>query len=235
MKSRLFKALFDNPESDGAKKFERHMKELLSLDANARAECVTALPQVMRPTTNFQTRQTVEAIASKTQVHQQTVEHALAILKFLVNALLSEDVPNDDHNFWAEDLGSLPGVGDAGQSSIQAIISDLIKKHSDWRSQDRTEKALAGVLPRFSSMGVTVEARAIKEGRYHWGTPVEEYRPQIVGLTFVASAHIGVDEGHPEDFYFQLDETDVDHMIATMLAAKKEIAALREHIGGEKE
>ena len=234
MKSRLFKALFDDPESDGAKTFERHLKELLSLDEKARAECVAALPKVMAPTTDFQARQVLAAVALSSQVDHQMVEHALAVLKFLVKALLSEDVPEDDHEDWAEDLGSLAGIEDAGRSSIQAIVNELIQKHSDWLSRDRTERAIGGLLPRFSSMGVTVEARAIKEGRYHWGTPVEEYTPQIIGLAYIASVHIGVDEGTPEDFYFQLDERSIDNMVATLLSAKKEIAALQEHLGGHR-
>jgi len=236
MKSRLFKALFDDPQSDNAKTFERHLKELLSLKEKARAECLAALPQILRrPTTPFQTRQTVEALAQSSQIDQQTVENALSILGFFVKALLSEDVPKDDHKHWAEDLGTLPGIEDAGRSSLEAIIRDLVQRHSDWRSQDRTERATAGVLPRFASMGMTVEARAVKEGRYHWGTPIEEYKPQISGLTYVASVHIGVDVGFPEDFYFQLNETDIDNMIATLLASKKEIAALQDHLGGNRD
>jgi hypothetical protein len=46
----------------------------------------------------------------------------------------------------------------------------------------------------------------------------------------MASVHVGVDEGLPESFYFQMDEKDVDNFIASLVAANREMTALREYL-----
>ena len=231
MKSRLFKLFFENRESDAGKAFERHLKEFLSLGEEVRTECLAELPKLLRPTTEYQSRQIVETVVQTCQIDQQAVEHAFSVLKFFVKALLSEDVPKDDHKNWAEDLVSLSDINDSERSAFEATIQNLVQRRSDLRIQDKTERARAGVLPCFTSMGVTVEARAVKEDRYRWGTPIDEYKPQIIGLTYVASVHIGVDVGLPEDFFFQLSQADLDDMINTLVATKKEIAAIKSRIG----
>ena len=86
-------------------------------------------------------------------------------------------------------------------------------------------------MPTFTRLGVTVEVRPVRGERYHWGTPVEDYEPEMLGSIEIASINIGVDEGTPKDLYFQADENDLDDIISSLRAAKKEMAALREYLG----
>ena len=230
MRSRLFKAVFEDPESSSAKTFTRHLNELLSLDKEMLSKCIEALPKLLRPRTEFQTRQMIDGIVDSREVDRQLIEHSLAVLKFFIDALLSDDVPKDDHQGWAGDLVDLGVIAGTNRSVFQAVIDALANKRMELRTQDRQESATSGVIPRFKRAGITVEARAIINERYHWGTPIDEYRPDVIGITYVASAHIGVDEGFPEDFYFQLDETDIEDLIASLTAARKEILALREYL-----
>ena len=72
--------------------------------------------------------------------------------------------------------------------------------------------------------------RAVREDIYRWGTPLDAYTPAVMDVTPIASIHIGVDEGTPENFYFQVDEDDIDYLVSVLLAAKKDIAALRAYL-----
>ena len=83
------------------------------------------------------------------------------------------------------------------------------------------------MLPVFKGCGVTVEVRSVREDFYQRGTPIEEFEPQVVDTTTVASINITVDEGPFKDMYFQADESDIDYLINMFQAAKKEMAALR--------
>jgi hypothetical protein len=96
--------------------------------------------------------------------------------------------------------------------------------------EKRQRIAERGVLPVFDSFGITIEARPIRDGRYRWGNSIDAYEPSILGAVFIASIHIGVDEGSPKDFYFQADRVDLDNMIASLQAAKKEIDAFGRYL-----
>lgn len=235
MRSRLFRALFEDPASDNAKTFQRHLRELLALSDAGRLKCIEALPTVLSPTTDFQTRSLCEKLAGDTSTDPQTIEHSLSVLAFFVKALLSDAVPPDDHVHWIDDLNNLDGLTQAERTAFGSTIKTLADQRDTWRVQDRQGLATSGVTPRFKSMGVTVEARAVRRDKYRWGTPIEHYEPQILGVAYVASVAIGFSEGMPDEVYFQMDESDIDNMIGSLLAAKKELQALRHYIANSKD
>jgi hypothetical protein len=231
MQSRLFTTVFDDPESGGAKTITRHLNKLLSLDKGTLSDCMAALPELLKPRTEFQTRRLVEGIANSRRIDLASVENSLSVLKFLVGALLSDSVPKDDHRNWATDLVELKVIDKANQSTFQSIVDGLVRRRAALQAQEREERAITGVIPRLKSIGTTVEARAMANERYRWGTPLDKYQPEVLGVAYVVSVSIGVDEGFPESFYFQLDEAGLDSLIASLGAAKKEIGALRQYLG----
>ena len=67
----------------------------------------------------------------------------------------------------------------------------------------------------------------MREDCYRRGTPIEEFEPEIVDTTTVASVSIKLDEGPLKDIYFQADESDIEYLVNMFQSVKKEMVALR--------
>jgi len=235
MKSRLLAAVSDDPESEGAKKLSRHLRDLITgLDDSTREICVAKLGEARKVRTEREREALMASIISDDPAERVKVEHSLSVLSFLVDALLSDSIPAGDHQLWGGDLEHLGWLDQGSRPVFDALLKKLISECLPaLRTQHRRLRTEAGVLPNFKSLGMTVEARAVNKDRYRWGMPLVgdgAYRPEIIGTAIIASVHVGVDEGYPEDFYFQMDETDIDNFMSSLRAAKLEIAALRSYL-----
>ncbi len=235
LKSRLLVAFSDDRESDGAKTFAKHLRELLlGLDESTRGKCVASLGKVRQIRTDLEQDRMIDSLAPGDPSQRALVKHSLGILSFLVDALLSDKIPADDHLNWSNDLAILGWLDPDSQPVFDSLLEKLTKAYlPELRAQDRRRLAESGVLPVFTSLGITVEARAVRKDRYRWGTPLEGeggYIPEITGTAMIASVCIGVDEGFPKSFYFQMDEADINKLVSSLVAAKKEMAALRQYL-----
>ncbi len=235
LKSRLLVAFSDDLESDGAKAFARHLRGLLlGLDESTRDKCVASLGKVRQTRTALEKDRMIDSLAPGDPSQRALVKHSLSVLNFLVDALLSDNIPADDHRNWSSDLAILGWLDSKSQPVFDSLLGELTSRYlAKLQAQDRRRRAEGGVLPVFKSLGITVEARAVRKDPYRWGTPLEGeggYIPEIIGTTMIASVHIGVDVGFPENFYYQMDEADIDDFVASLMAAKKEMAALRQYL-----
>lgn len=230
MRSKLLSTVFDDPEASNAKRFERHLRETMSLTEVHRNRCIAALSDVKSARTDTQTKLIVEALAEETGVSHSILEHALSILSFWTDALISDSLPGEDYSLWCSDLSDLGWIDDGQRSEFNSMLDRLIDLSSEMLLQSKERSATGGVFPRFQSMGCTVELRPIRKRLFRWGESVEGFQPEILGTVLIASVSIGVDDGPVRDFYFQADETDIDNIIDSFRAAKKEMAAFREHI-----
>jgi hypothetical protein len=237
-KSRLLATFFEDRDSTSAKQLASHIQSLLTqLTPEMRESCLNHLAAARQARTREAGRQIVEVIArgSKNSAERARVENSLAVLSFFADALLSEDLPLEDYNDWSADLLTLGWIDE--QST--PVLNDVLKKltHPTFLStlsaHERHRRAEAGVLPVFVQLGITVEARGVRKAPYRWGIPLsgpKAYKPEITGAVLIASVHIGVDEGFPEDFYFQMDAADIDNLLASFTAAKMEMDALRQYL-----
>lgn len=235
MKSHLLQFLSDDPESLGAKKLQRHLRDLLvGLDDAMRDKCMAKLGEARKLRTKHAKAALIKSVASGDVAKGTRVEHALSTLSFFVDALLRDNIPDDDYLLWSKDLETLGFIDQDARLIFESLINRLANEYlpmlQDLEWQQRAE---SGVLPNFKSLGITVEARAVRKNRYHWGMPLEgkdAYHPEITGTAMIASISIGVDEGFPKDFYFQVDEAQIDQLASSLTAAKREMAALRDYL-----
>ncbi len=230
MKSRVFATLFEDPDSDKAKQFLRHLQDLLQLEPAARAQCLRTLPHLRAPQTPTQEREVIDKLASSTSIERAKLVNALSVLDFFVDALLAYRIPEDDWTHWADDLMALSALGANTKPVFESLLSEIRTDLPALRQQDLERTAKGGVFPTFKSFGYTVEIRPIRRDFFRWGRPAEEYDPEILGSVMLVSFAIGVNEGLVEDFYFQATEEDIDNMIATLMAAKKEMACFRNYL-----
>lgn len=240
VKSRLFNTVANDPESANARALAQDIARLLSgIDDSMRNLCVAKLSEWRKTRTTGERDVLIESI-SPTDIEQRSkIESSLSVLSFLTSALLSDRIPDGDHSYWAGDLESLGWLNTNTKSVFESTLSSLIEKYlPDLRIIDRKRRTEAGVLPRFKSLGITVEARSVKKNPYRWGSLVKGKAPnppEIIGAVMVASVSIGVDEGFPEDFYFQMDEKDIDNFVESLLAAKKEMGEFSKYLNLDSE
>lgn len=230
MKSRVFTTIFDDPQAENAKAFARHLQELLELRSEDREACLDALPDLRLARTETQERELLDDLARSRSIERHKLVHAVSVVNFFVDALLSDRIPDDDWTHWADDLCKVGCLTTEKRSAFESLLSRLTDDLPTLRDQDRELSTAGGVLPTFKSFGYTVEVRPIRKEIFRWGRKVEEYRPEILGTIILASIHIGVDKGPLKDLYFQADKSDIDNMIATLMAAKKEMGVFREYL-----
>ncbi len=230
MKSRLFTTVFDDPDAEKAKAFAKHLRELLDLSEKDRQVCVDSYPEIKAARSPTEEHKLVSELASRSAIPRHTLVHALTVVNFLVDALLSEAFPDDDYEHWADDLRELGWVDGNSQPVFDALLERLISARSELQFQQLERGATGGVLPCFNSLGCTVEVRPIRKEILRWGQPVDTYTPEILGTVAVASIHIGVDVDTAKDFYFQADEQQIDNIIDSLRAVKKEMTALRDFL-----
>lgn len=232
LKSRLLTLLLDGADAERVQAFARDIGYLLALEPAARRLCLEALPRARSARTTSAFKQIVEGLsASLPDVPRNRIELMIRAANFLVDGLLSENVPKGDESLWVDDLISeLRWIDESQRTDFGDLLGTLKQLAPRIEAEEREERTREGILPTFKSLGITVELRAIGRDHYRWGTPVDAYAPQILGVVGLFSIHIGLDAGNPKDIYFQADETSINNMVASLQAARKDLAALRVHL-----
>lgn len=240
MKSRLGATIRDNRESEDTRRLCRHFQDLLTgLDDPARDKCMSKLGELRDIRTKQDKEALIDSFAYEDAAQRARIEHSLFVLNFLIDELLSDGIPAGDHQLWPGDFETAGFIDRGSRRVFEILLKKLVDEYlPTLRVRDRRRRTEAGVLPNFKSLGITVEARAVKKARYKWGMPLggaDAYRPEIVGTAMIASVHVGVDTGLPEDFHFQMGETDIDDFMSSLAAAKMEITALRSYLNLDSE
>ena len=145
--------------------------------------------------------------------------------------MLRESTRDDTTQAWADDLIQLDLLSRPESVSFVEFVERIRRDVLPSAGPELRQREYAtGVLPSLRSCGVTTELRGIIEDKFHWGNPVDEYRPNILGLVPVASIHIGVDSGPQEDFFFQASKSDLQLLIGSLVAARIELESLENRV-----
>ena len=236
MKSRLIPAVFPDRDAEVSRVFRRDLNQLLSLSELDRSACLEALAQHRLARTTGHRKAHMDALMTSVEAERDSIENALSVLRFLLDALMKRDTPERDYDDWASDLLEYDLLANKHMSTFKQVVDYLVSKIlPEVAPLIKERRAASGVLPVLASGSASVEMRAVRETLYRWGRPVDEYEPEVVGVTPIASIHICVDEGQVEDLYFQADEQDLEFLISMLLAAKKDIRALRAYFAIGKE
>lgn len=228
MKSRLISTVLNDPDSAGARTFARDLAVALALADEDRAACLNMLPSIRFAKTKRETQRLLERLVDDLQADRDKLQRALGVMDFLLAAFLSKDVPDSDWEFWGSDLEEMGQLDSSTRPVFEAMVTSIRSElATEVEPETRRMQAAAGVLPVFQGCAVTVEVRSVRENSYSRGTSIEEFEPQVVDTTTMASVGIVLDMGPFKEVFFQADESDLDYLINVFQAAKKEMAALR--------
>lgn len=229
LKSRLF-SKFDPANKDNDL-FGKHLRLALSLSSEQMAACIGKLVEFRLARVDAEVTRVLDSLEEETHLPQTEVEQVLSVLLFFLNRLLKDDYKNDTPEQWAEDLVTLDQMEKKSSpffiSSATRIRDEVVPKVE---LVVRRRVYSEGVLPGFRTCGTTVEMRAVQKDRYRWGHPVEDYESEVVDIAGVVSVNIGLDQGTPRDFSFQMSEDALADLISQLNAARKDLLALNEFI-----
>lgn len=236
LKSMFLSWVSEELPSEGGQKFVRHLHDLLTgIDEDTRRKCISKISEFRNLRITSEKQKLIESISPNVS-QRIKIDRSFSALNFLIDALLNDKLPEGDYLHWAEDLRSLHLIDQKTEPLFNSILNIIVTEYvPSLIFDERKRQAEDGVLPRFKLLGTTVEARAIRKNRYQMGMGMslqgrDAFSPDILGVTLISSIHIAVDVGSPKDFYFQVDEKDIESMIERLNAAKAEMKALKDFL-----
>ena len=232
-RSKLF-SRFDLADEEN-KKFATHLRQLLDVSDEARKACIASLADASLAETDTEREAVTVPLAKRTGLTHVEQNSVLNVLRFfalkMIHALEEESLKDDDPEKWGADLCALELITESERpafvEALRSVEADVLPRLKEER---RRRFYTTGVFPHLKSLGTTVELRGIQEDEYDWSKSVEDYTPNFIGLTPVASIHIGLRKADPEDIYFQLDERDLERVIDSLVAVRKDIEELKKCI-----
>lgn len=230
MKSLFFRS-FD-PNREGNKTFVGDLRSLMALPPERRSQLASAEIEKRLLLTEEEKRQYEDRLFKLFDAAQEIDARAgAAVLSNYCDWLSRHpDWIEDSPEAQADDLVDL-GLIDASQSRGYAEIArDLLTLAKDKLLpallRKRTER---GVLPSLSSLGVTVEMRALVDPLYKWPEVPTDYSPKIRDLVPVVSLSLGA-TGREAKFFVQLSEGELSYLLSNLEAARKDLAALKSYV-----
>lgn len=234
LKSRLF-SKFDPANKDNDL-FGKHLRRAMSLSSGQMDTFIEVFAEFRLARLESEVTRLLDSLEEEARLPQTEVEKVLAVMRFFLDKMLRDDYKNDTPEQWAEDLVTLDQIEKKSSSFFVSMVTRIRDEVLPKVELVVRRRAYGeGVLPGLKTCGTTVEMRAVQKDRYRWGNPIEEYAPEIVDVTGVVSVHIGLDEGRPRDFYFQMSKDDLADLISQLKAAGQDLLALNEFLSTRKE
>jgi hypothetical protein len=86
------------------------------------------------------------------------------------------------------------------------------------------------LAPAITSVGTTVELRAIQKAPFDATQSIESYQPDISGVVGLVSISIRTDDADHPYYYFQADRKGLEILIATLQAAGRDLDSLAQTV-----
>lgn len=230
MKSQLLQSFVRDVGPERAQVFAQQLREAMNLSKSELDACLRGLPQLRLVQTSAQQEKLLDELSQGDASSRPRIALSLSVLAVFFEALLHEELPAAEPEFWSEDLVELGWLDQKSRDVFDAIIARLRGAVAAVRPLLQRRSAARGILPSFTKFAVTVEVRAVQPAAFETGMPLEDYRPVTLDVVPVYSVQVGVDAGHPKDFYFQMGEDEIDQLIDALRAAKKDLASLKSYL-----
>ena len=229
MRSRVF-SRFD-PKNERNKQFAQDLQCALRLTEDQQAKCASALVAYLSARFPSQEERILSDLEQATRLPRVRFEPAMSVMSFFLKKLDTPETRDDKPEDWAADLQS-EELGlvttDADRAAFESMAKKVVAAVDGYRAEAARRSYARGVLPALRACGHTVEVRAVQEDNYRWGDKIGKYVPKIIDIVPVVSVHLGTNaEGEDGQFYFQMREEQIDDMIDQLLAAKRDLEALK--------
>lgn len=131
------------------------------------------------------------------------------------------------------DLRELGVADEAAQADLEWFLGELQRAYrSRAASTNLRRVAQRKVIPRLAGISTVADMRAVFGNEHTFGEPSADYEPSILEVAPLVVMRIrvsGVDEDR--EFCLQVDESELQNMIDALIAAAKELEALRAFCG----
>lgn len=192
-------------------------------------ELIAVYPVVRLTRTTTERERILFDWQSEKQIPAGLLNRLLPVVHYFARAMLSEafDPETDTPTNWAEDLQELGFLSADGRPAfihlIERLRADVLP---EIKKTIRRRQTAVDVFPAYDGSTTAVELRAVNASRYRYPDSADKYVPEITDVAAIATVRIALDSGTPSEFCFQTDKETLDHLIGTLMAAKKDLAAL---------
>ncbi len=173
----------------------------------------------------------LNSLEQETGASRITIKSAVDICRFLSVRTSDPEFSGDNPADFARDVCETGLLDGKYEDNANRFFEDLFRVGPAIRSVFDRESTKDGVFPTISSIGHTVELRAVIADRFKYGTIASDYEPAITGLVCVASISLGATGEGGEKFYVQVDEDTLSHLIEYLVAVRMEMKELKKRSG----
>lgn len=231
MKSIVVNKIFQDPESDSAKAFSRHLRQLVSLKDEQEKIVLGGLPRIRLSRTTEETKKIVKDLAAEAKLNIVEVGGIMNLLGYLLNRVLDPDVPDEDYDKWADDLEEVSVLHDSKEKKYfkHLLESIQVSAVNKVESEIKRRKAAQAIGPTLESISISTGILPVNEEKFKLFSP-DDYEPKMVDVVAFATVNLFIDEGPFKEISFNAEEYDIDMIIDALRGAKKDIAALKKFL-----
>jgi hypothetical protein len=228
MKSKLFSS-FDPSHKDNSD-FLLDFHSLMEASAQQREAVLESLPFLLKATTDKEMEVITNDLVDKTGLNRISIKRISAFLAFFVTQLNDDkiNIKADTVDLWSSDLLSLGILKNEQSSDFCAFMQSTKKMIIDTiLPQMKVDLYESGVLPRWKGIGTSVELRGVFDAEFHFGDVLSNFSPKLTSISPIISVVITLSGGDPERFSFQIKLSQLDLLIDSLEAARKQATILR--------
>lgn len=218
MKSSLF-SRFDFEQEENLQ-FAKDLKVLLALSPEQYEALLGAYQRWILERDDLVKDELLAEARVHADIDEYLIRHVFDFTSYFLRQLDDEQTEKDAPEDWADDLESA-GILDADSKPRFVDFSKRLKEElaPELHRLARERVTEQGVLPFLSSVGTTVELRAVLEEHFRWGRLIAEYTPVIEGVVPVISVQLGLDSGPYKSITFQASVPVIQRLMDSMTAA----------------
>ncbi len=160
------------------------------------------------------------------------IDAALDVAQFLMGQLamlVTEQTgadPGAEAAAWPDELLADESIDEADAASLRRLVPRLLARVGHYARREKRRRYAAGVFPSVTSIGTTVELRAVLQRDFELGEAPTSYAPVIEGLVPIVSVSLTL--GEDEVVRFQMEPRMLGHVIDALRAAQTAAEQLRQ-------
>jgi hypothetical protein len=229
MISNLFSS-FDPSHKDNSD-FVLDLNSLMETSPIQRDAILESLPLLVTAKTDKAIESITNDLIDKTGLNRINIKRITAFLAFFVSQLEDDktNVKTDTADSWFLDLVSLQILKKEQSTNFISFMESTKKTIIDIiLPQLKVDVYESGVIPHWTGIGTSVELRGVFDTEFRLGDVLSNFSPKLTSLSPIMSVVLTVNRGDPDRFFFQITLQQMNLLINSLEAVRKQAIILQE-------
>jgi multidrug efflux pump subunit AcrA (membrane-fusion protein) len=227
IKSKFVREAFGAGKEALIEAFTRDLRLALLLDEKQRAEFLAELPALQLASTPYRRREILARLSGKIGLSPAETGDVARPLLHLMRQLNDPDRPADDWSHWAGDLQQVSAIGESQRQTFESLIRSLKSSAEEVQPVAKRRSFVQRLAPTLGGVDAVAGVVGVTRGEYALGMRVEDYAPVVDDVVPMVALKLKLDDAPLEQLTIHLEETDLDLLVDSLAAAKKDVQALR--------